>query len=352
MRRRVWIAATAVPLFLVGTAFFVYQRYYVRTSDASHVRELRAQYEMLHARLETLLADEPLVSRPEVNGGEVVVALRTEYVSGLIKEVSRRYLDRVDLSLDDIHVQEQGALKKKTFLGEVTLGDWAVKLDVTRVVGTLGGHTPDLEVASGNTVRIAMPISVVSGRGQGIVQFTWDARSVVHAVCHDFEVKEALEATVVPETYRVHGAFNITADRNQIVARPLFPRDKYRLRIELTPESWARVKAALDAQDTWTKCGLAMDPADVLAQLRKAAQDGFDIRLPVSLFRPVALPAGVHSQVEVQGTQVDVDVRSTLLTLTPEVLWYGVSVQGRIVKTTLPLPVTAAPPRPRSGPRS
>jgi hypothetical protein len=180
----------------------------------------------------------------------------------------------------------------------------------------------------------------------------------VNAVCHDFEMKEALEATVVPETYRVHGAFNITADRNQIVARPLFPRDKYRLRFDLTPESWARVKAALDAEDTWSRCGMAMNPDDVLAQLRKVAQDGFDIRLPASLFRPVALPAGVHSQVEVEGTQVDVDVRSTLLTLTREVLWYGASVQGRIVKTTLPLPVTAVPPRstsplrPRSDPRS
>ena len=45
----------------------------------------------------------------------------------------------------------------------------------------------------------------------------------------------------------------------------------------------------------------------------------------------MTLPAGVHSQVEVENHMVDVAIQSQLLRLTSETLWYGASVQGRIV---------------------
>jgi hypothetical protein len=347
-----WRMPMALALTLLA-GFAFYRRYYGQTEDLAHLRELQAQHSLLHARLESSLGEEPLLARPEVSGGDVVVAIRTQYLNGLIKEVGRRYLDRVVLDFEDVHADEKGELKKKTFLGEIKLGDWSVKLNLNHIHGTLGGYTPDLHVAAGNTVTITMPVSIVSGHGEGTLHFAWSAHSLVNVVCHDFEVDEALEANVLPGQYHLRGAFSIAADGNQVVARPQFLRDKYRIRIDLTPESWGRLRAALDAQDTLGKCGLAMNPDDVMPQLKALANTGFDIKLPKSLFRPVELPASLHSQVEVEGTQVDVEITPQLLKLTPDVLWYGAAVKGRIVKSTLPLTVAPAlevSPRPRPRP--
>jgi hypothetical protein len=349
MRRRLaWLAlvlgALASP---VGVFYF---RNRDVPPDLSRLAELRKQHHLLHERLEQATAGVALLGRSEIGGGDVVVGIRTSYVNDVIREVSRRYLDRVKLDLGDIHDHEKGELKKDTFLGDVKLGDWQVQLDVDRLQGTLGAHTPELAIAPGNTVRISMPVSVREGRGQGEIKFSWSAKSLVNVVCHDFEVKESLEAVVIPAQYRMRGSFSIAAEGDEIVARPAFIRDKYRIHIDLTPESWAKVRAALDTQDTVGRCGLAMDPDQVMSQLRDLGRKGFDIRLPSSLFRPVTLPAGLHSQVDAQGTTIAVDLQSRLLRLTPETLWYGASVNGKIVSPPPPRPGASAAPtaRPRT----
>src|SRR5207302_11184175 len=103
------------------------------------------------------IAGVDLLGRSEIGGGEVVVAIRTSYLTDVIREVSRRYLDRVSLDLGDIHDHEKGELKKDTFLGDVKLGEWQIQLDVERLQGTLGGQTPELEIAPGNTGKVSMP---------------------------------------------------------------------------------------------------------------------------------------------------------------------------------------------------
>src|SRR5207249_3397372 len=159
---------------------------------------LRAQHQVLHERLEQALEGETLLTRSELGAGEVVVAIRTSYVQDVVKEMARRYLDHVSLELSDIHVHENGDLKKGTFLGQMTLGTWDVQIDVSRLSGVLGGHTPQLQIGGDNDVQLVMPVSVREGHGEGDLRFTWDARSMVDVVCHDFEVRERLQATVVP----------------------------------------------------------------------------------------------------------------------------------------------------------
>jgi hypothetical protein len=196
----------------------------------------------------------------------------------------------------------------------------------------LSAGAPTLEVAPGNSVRLRVPVSMTSGRGAGTLEFAWQAKGVANVVCRDFTVREDLEAAAFPEKYTVRGGFTLAAQGDRIVARPLFPRDAYRVRVDLLPESWERVKAALVAQDTFGRCGIAMDPEDVMAKLRRLGEKGFEFRLPSSLFRPVELPAGLQSQVEVEGRQLEVKIESRLLSLTPEVLWYGADIHARLVR--------------------
>lgn len=350
MRRWWLIPGLAVGVAAIGGALFFHYGDHDERRDPAKLRTLRAQHEYLHERLEQVLEGAPLLGLPELRGGDVVVAIRTEYLDDVVREVSRRYLERVSLDLGGIHAHEQGELKKGTFLGDMKLGDWRVGLEIARLQGTLGGHSPDLEIGTGNTVKITMPVNVIDGRGVGELHFSWNATSLVNVVCHDFEVREELAAVVMPAQYRLRGSFSIAAEGDEIVARPLFHRDKYRIRIDLTPESWAKVRAALDAQDTVGKCGLAMNPDQVMPQLHALVQKGFDVRLPASLFRKITLPAGLHSKVEVQGAQVQVDLTSRLLRLTPEILWYGASINGRVITPAAsPSPASRAPsPRPTS----
>jgi hypothetical protein len=313
------------------------------------LRSLRATHDSLRRQLETHLAAEPLLNHAELDAGDVTVGIRTPYLGGLIREIAHRYLDRVQLDLaPDLRVRETGQLKQKLFVGTMTLGQWDVDLHIARLSGVLAAQAPDLSVATENKVRVSMPVRLVSAQGQGRLRFSWDSWNVANLVCKDFEVEEPLQATALPDLYQVRGAFALYEERGFVVARPEFPAEKYRVRMDLTPDSWSRVEAAVRAQDTFEKCGLAIDPEMVMPKLHELANAGFELKLPRSIFRSVEMPAQFRSQVEVQGTELDVSVEPRGLHLNADYFWYAAALRARILGT----PPTKAPaPLPRPGRR-
>jgi hypothetical protein len=100
--------------------------------------------------------------------------------------------------------------------------------------------------------------------------------------------------------------------------------------VDLLEDSWAEVRRALEEQDEVLKCGLAIEPAEILTKLRALLQQGFDLPLPRSLFRAVDLPAGVRQSVSVEDTQVDLSVQTEELRVTGEAVWYAASVRSRL----------------------
>jgi hypothetical protein len=340
VRRSVWLSAAAA--LLVGAGGFVLYRD-LRPRESARSRELRAVHESLHRQLESHFGAEPLLAQSEVDSGDVVVAIRTPYLGTVIREVTRRYLDRVRLDLaPHVHVHETGEVKKKTFLGEMKLGEWSVHLTIDRLQSTLAGATPVLKVAADNTVALTLPVTILEAKGAGRIHFAWDSKAMANIVCKDFEVEEDLVATAMSEKYHVRGALTLAAEGDHIIGRPVFPHDRYRVRIDLTPESWAKVEAALRAQDTLGRCGIAIKPEQHLPKLRELANKGFEFKLPRSLFRPIVLPARIESQVNAFGQTAEVKVEPRLLRLTDEVLWYGASVHARLTQP-LPLPGARAP---------
>jgi hypothetical protein len=310
--------------------------------DSPRLRQMRSRHEQLHEELESVLRAEPLLADPVLEGGGVVVAIRTPYLGNMIREVARRYLDRVELDLTPrLRVQQSGDMKKKTPLGILTLGLWSVDLRIDRLAGVLGAEMPSLEVSTDDRVRLAMPVRLISATGAGVARFSWDSKNVATLVCKDFAVEETLAATAFPDRYRVRGGFAFFQQAGQIVAQPEFPHEKFRIRIDLTPEAWKKVEAAVVAQDTWERCGIALDPPAVLAKLREIAHAGFDFKLPRSLFRPIEMPAHYRSRVTVQGTDVDVAAQPQSVRLTSEYLSYAAILRARIVAT--PSPATASP---------
>ena len=146
-----------------------------------------------------------------------------------------------------------------------------------------------------------------------------------------------------PEEYPVEGRFLLTAVKDSLTATPRFD-PAFRVKFELDPESWAKVRTALEHQDDITRCGLAFDPDKVFAQLQELVGKGFVIHLPRKLLRTVTLPVGVTESVEVQGRRVAVAVTHNALRITPQGLWYSIDLRPEIHGA--PRPGALSSPRP------
>jgi hypothetical protein len=308
------------------------------------LQKAAAERERLRQELDARVARDAMVTEALAAEGDVVVGFRAPVVQDVIREVSARYLDRVVLDLAlGTRVEEHGTIDVKTFLGKVQAGRWDLDLVVHRVAGTLAARTVTVRLEDGgNLVRLDVPVALQAARGTATVGFRWDGRSLGGLVCRDFEVKRTLEGRVLADEYPLRGAFRLSAGASSVRAEPVFPRQSFRIRVDLTPESWESVKAAIQEQDQLLKCGIALDPDKVLAQLRGTLAKGFDLRLPSALLRPVDLPAAVRQQVEVQDRPVDLTLRTRDLRITPGAVWYGVDVQAGLGPEHAASPTPAA----------
>ena len=286
----------------------------------------------LRSRLADRIAREPHVN--EVLGlatSDVVVGFRSAVVEELVQEVAQRYLDRVelDLALDQV-VDERRDVEVSTPFGRVKAGEWRLHLVVHRVRGVLRTRTPDVRPGEGNRLSLSIPIVLEGAEGDATARFEWDAGGVAGVVCRDFELTRRVRGRVLADEYALNGQFELFAGPEAIFVRPVFPRTRFHLKVDLAEKSWADVRLALEEQDDILKCGLAIEPADILAKLKDRLGRGFDIPLPRSLFRPVELAAGVRQSVEVEDAQVDLTVKTDELRVTSDAVWYAASVRSRL----------------------
>jgi hypothetical protein len=287
----------------------------------------------LRERLAQRMAREPHVREVlEKNArSDVVVGLRSALVQDIVREVAARYLDRVELDLDlQREVEERREVELSTPFGRVTAGEWRLNLVIHRVRGALRTRTPDVRPAEGNRLALRIPVVLEGAQGSATARFTWNARSVAGVVCRDFQVTRRVSGRVLADEYALDGQFELAAGTQALQVRPLFPRRRFRLRVDLAEGSWADVKRALDEQDEILRCGLALEPDEILPRLRARLGEGFDLALPGSLFRTVDLPAGVRQSVSVEDTQVELTVRTDDLRVAGEAVWYAVSVRSRL----------------------
>lgn len=314
------------------------------TRAGERAAAVRAENDLLHQRLDTLVGQDPLVRAVAARKGDVHVAIDSALVRGLVKAVARRYLDRVELDLPlEKTVHESGTLEKGTLLGKMKAGDWTVTVVIHRVRGVLGAGDPKLLVAPGNGLRVQMPVTIEKSEGSATVHFKWDSSGLANVVCRDFEVSRDIRGRLTSNAYVLDGIMQLAAGTESLRAEPSFPRSSFRLRVDLLPASWAEVRQALAEQDKLLKCGIALDPESVVPKLSALLARGFDVNLPRSLFRMVNLPASVGGTGSLDGHEVEVLVTTEGLEVTPEALWYSASVHAR--------PVTpASPPAPPSVP--
>jgi hypothetical protein len=112
-----------------------------------------------------------------------------------------------------------------------------------------------------------------------------------------------------------------------LTATPVFPDRRVRLQLDLNPQSWTVVEAALRSQDDFAKCGTLMNPAECLLRLKELAARGVIVRLPQSVFRTIVLPAQLQQSVKVDERTVGLRLTAQSLRIEAATLWSSMSVE-------------------------
>lgn len=301
-----------------------------RTGPAPDAEAARLEHERLHQRLDELVGRDPFVAQALGRGGDVQVGIQSELATAVVREVVRRYLDRVELDLRlDERVREAGTVEVGTPFGRMKAGEWQADVVVHRARGVLQARPPRLTVAGDNRVRVELPVMLRDAEGSATVRFRWDARPLATVVCRDFEVSRTIRGRFRADDYALVGSVRLAAGPRAVRAEPAFARSPFRVRVDLLPESWREVKEAVAEQDTLLRCGLAIDPEDVLSRLSRLLREGFDVRLPRSLFTPVDLPGSVGGSVALAGREVNLVLASEGLQVTSQAVWYSASVRSQ-----------------------
>lgn len=327
---RAWSVRLAAIFFGAG-ALACSRGENVPDATRGRVAELQRAHEAFHDSLDALVAGDTLIAEAVADSGEVVLAIRASLVEDLIHEVTASYLDRVELDLSpNVQVQEGGEVRVKALFARITAGAWRVNLTIHRIRGVLAAKTPEVSVTRTNRIHLALPVVLQQGSGTATLRFAWDAKSVANVVCRDFATTQRITGSVLPREYEIEGDFVLTAGERSVVARPEFPEEKFRLSVDLSPESWANVQRTLASQDKISRCGIALAPADVIRKLQALGRKGFNVKLPRSIFRTVELPASVSRSVEVEERRLSLAVRPNVLRVTPRTFWYSSAVRTEI----------------------
>jgi hypothetical protein len=303
-------------------------------ADPQPASDLPRVNRALRARLDTLLAADPIVSEAMRTPGDVVIAVRAAFARSVVRELTKRYFDRVVVDLRDIDVFKQGELRKQTPLGRLRVGEWSVDMRVHQVQGVLRAGEPRVHFVRGNQVELDFPVHLEQGQGRATLDFAYDSKGLANLVCKDFQATQEVSGGVIPDQYPVAGSFRLRTAPNSLTAKPEFT-ETFRVRLDLDPGSWAAVRARLQKEDRVGRCGLALNPDKALAELRTLADRGFDVKLPPQLFRTVVLPAEGAQTVLVEQQQVHVAVHQNALRLGEDLVWYSAQVNVEVPKGLL-----------------
>lgn len=270
----------------------------------------------LRSKLDALVTDDPrMIGMPDT---PVRVAVPTTLVRTLVERVLEGAARRVTLELRDIRVRRTGTVRRA-----VTLGDYDLDINVTRVTGTLRAGQPAMTFGS-NRIGLALPVTVASGQGRAAVRFVWDGRKLAGAVCGDMTVTETVTGDVVPRTYRLRGALEVSATDRQIIVQPRLPRLALHIDVAPSAAAWASMQKILDAKRGL--CGFIIDRVDIMGAVKKIIEKGFDVRLPTEKVSAVALPVGIEPTMVVAGEPVALGIRVGGLSITEHALWLGAHV--------------------------
>jgi hypothetical protein len=337
LRRRA-LAAAATGLALLGAALYAWNARGARAApEAAEVGALRTQLAQLQQEFEELTGAAPDQAFATAPSDGLVVAMPTSVVRDAARQIVAGYLANVRLTLRDMHVKTKtDDVEARVLFAQRTVGSYVLQ---TRVLDMSASLRPrELQVDfEDQSLHFRLPVAVSEGHGRVQLGFSWDSKGVADLVCGDLEVTRVLDGRVKPEVYTVSGRFELVAQNGALLLRPRFAQEKIRVRLEASEEAWRAFDALVE--DRNGLCQRAVEKADVKTRLAELLADGFDVPLPRSLLRDIALPASVQESLKLADGTYTVHVTPAHVVMGPRWLWYGTSV-------TIERPTTVAAAEP------
>jgi hypothetical protein len=301
------------------------------SADTPAMKAMRLRYAALRDSLLTVAARDTLLARLAADTIDVAVGLRPALVNRLLGRATAAYLGRVELTLElEEEEEEVEDLEVETLFGEVEVGDYRVDVTIHRVEGVLAAGSPRVSFASGNRLDIIIPARILSGHGNATLLFTWDPKGIADLVCDDFTARLRVTGAVVPRSYEVYGAFLLSAKGEEIIVQPQFPKQKVRIAVDPSPDTWAQVRRTLAGLDDLEECGIGLEIVSankIVRLLERLVAKGFKVKVPTKLIPVLDLPAGLTEEVEVGAHRLRIDAKPRALRVTPAAMWYGADVE-------------------------
>jgi hypothetical protein len=284
---------------------------------------LTERREELRSRLARLRGADPAFRN--VPDADVIIGLPLSTLSRLLEDTLAGVLRQIEIELHHIRVHHQDAVKARTFLGEVTTGEYVVDLDIEQVKAILEPGRPATRLA-GQRINLVVPVMLAKGEGRGGLRLKWSSRGVAGAICADFETKERVSGWVRPRTYEVKGGFDVLSEGGTLIARPGFSDVKLHLEVEPSRASWAMLTRLIDERPL--QCRAALKLANVSDAVKEMLARGFDVRLPGRVIKPIKLPARVEQAVELDGKRYVLAATTPRVVVGDDQLWFGVCVDA------------------------
>jgi hypothetical protein len=323
------LAIVIVVLMLTAAGVFVYLR--TRPSPLppppteAELQALLDRRDALQKRLTELVVAHGEKSLAHAPRGGVMVGIPTAFTKSILDQVVTGLFSEMTLTLKNLKVHKEGKVRVKMLVKKQTVGTYVLDVKIHQVRGVLKPGAPDV-VFTRNRVALSLPVKLASGEGNADIRLQWNSKGLAaNLVCGDVDVTKAVTGGVIPQDYRLAGAFKIAAAGSSVTLSPDFPEElQVRLFVDPSEQAWQAVQEVIDTQAAG--CGAALEKIDIKAILGKLVGRGFNVKIPQKVIKPVRLPAGIKQSLEIQGLKLALQVKPTGLLVAGDRLWYGADI--------------------------
>jgi hypothetical protein len=209
----------------------------------------------------------------------------------------------------------------------LTPGAYALDVKVNEIRGRLRADEPEIRYED-DLAHVSVPAVIHEGQGRATIRFKWESKGLAGLACGDVDVTEKVDGRVVPRTYPVEGAVQLSLEEDHVRGVPRFPDFEIRLYVEASKASWGAVDRLLQSQGL--RCRTALKLVDVPKALQGLLDRGFKVKIPSRKIRPFRLPAGFRDSVTLEGTTYALAVEPRGLKAVQDILWYGADLSAQV----------------------
>lgn len=303
----------------------------------ARIAGLKAERARLQEELRANLSDDARLE--DTPKGSVLIGLPASLVESIVSEALTGPLRNVRLSLKDVvKVERSDEVKARTFLGLMTLGRYALTVNVREVDAVLRPASPTLTFGA-NRIGIDLPVRVEAGTVKADLAFKWDGRRLAGVVCGDLTGDHDLRATVPPVAARLRGRFDVEAKGDRLIVKPVIAPIRLAFQVEPRQHTWDFIDDLIESKNA--VCEAALRKAQVGQKVKDLVARGFKVTIPNTWLHTMTLPASFRDTFNVQGTSAGLAITPTGVSITKTRIWYGADLS---LKKQRDRP--GAPPRP------